>query len=263
MSKSAIKSLTKAQEIIAAAGVNIDLVSFINDADLRKNWRNADALATLIINSAANAFQCENSETFADNCFDNMQEAVQRYIDANLESWNGKEWTTKDAAPELARLQGMVDANMNFEAGVSAAAVKLAYAKHIDEAIILDRDFVENNARYNDFWAANDFAARAAIVDEAHDYALVMDEEITTLAQTLADRRCYWMNAETIVMRQQDVIQQYKRAAFDKGPRVAQHIIKVITIARRKALALKGHLESKPIPLTTCDLLDGTAEIPF
>lgn len=131
MSKSAIAALTKAQEIIAAAGVNVNLTGYITDAGVRKNWRNADALATLLINSAANAFQCEDSTTFADNFFDNMEEAVERYVSANLDDWNGKSWVQKDTAAELGRLADMVARNVMFEAD-AAHTEALAYNAQFD-----------------------------------------------------------------------------------------------------------------------------------
>lgn len=258
MSKSAIKALTAAQEIIAAAGANVNLVGYVTDSNVRKSWRNADALASLVINSAANAFQCENSETFADNAFDNMAEAVERYIDANLEDWNGKTWTHKDTAAELVRLAGMVARNVAYEQAngveyptASAEAFQEAREmnRYVGNADLLpqsgfcqaDRDYLlAVNARLHPDLLAFD-------VSEAHAEALVMNAEIDALAVKLANSRCYWWQPNTIHNVQQNAIAQYKRDAFKEGPRVAQHIVKVIIIAKRIAARMKGIFEERPI----------------
>lgn len=152
MSKSAIKALTKAQEFMAAAGVAVNLVGYVTDSNVRKSWRNADALAALIINSAANAFQCENSTTFAENFFDDMAEAVERYISSNLDDWDGKSWTQKDTGAELDRLAIMVAANMAFESRASIVkhAAEEAHAEAleinavVDDAVSLCKPFCDN-----------------------------------------------------------------------------------------------------------------------
>lgn len=126
MSKSAIATLNKAQEIIAAAGVTTDLVAFLNDGksrrggDGKKLWRNADKLALLIVDSAANAFQGENSLTLSngDNFFKSITQAVEAYISSNLDCWSQVELedcTSFFKVDHLARLAEMVAANMAFE----------------------------------------------------------------------------------------------------------------------------------------------------
>lgn len=129
MSKSAIATLNKAQTVMAKAGVVINLVEYMNngkdrhDSHGRKLWRNADKLAALIVNSAANAFQCENSSTFADNNFDDMAQAVDGYISSNLDDWSQAEledcrsfWNVD----QLARLAEMVQRNVGWELNCSA-----------------------------------------------------------------------------------------------------------------------------------------------
>ncbi|MGL5386683.1 MAG: hypothetical protein ACRDCA_12655 [Serratia sp. (in: enterobacteria)] len=209
MSKTAIKALTKAQDIITAVGVSLNLVGYLA-SDWRKNWRNADQMACLLIDSVANAFQCENSETLDANLYDNMTQAVTGYIESNLDTWNQAEFSgfNRTIACELMRLAEMVEKNAIFE---------------------------------------------------AHAAALIMNHEIDALAQKLADRRCYWMNAIAVHNTQQEVIAQYKRDAFNGGPRVANHIIKVIVNARRIAKTLTGYLEVEPKPVSAYT----GADIPF
>lgn len=127
MSKSAIAALTQAQNIITKSGVTVNLVGYIADKNVRQNWRNANDLAALIINSAANAFQCENSETLAknQNWFKTMDQAVNAYIDSNLDQWNQKEVAglCLVCAAELTRLSEMVACNEKFEAGKKCVKV--------------------------------------------------------------------------------------------------------------------------------------------
>lgn len=102
---------------MAAACVTVNLVGYVTDSNLRKSWRNAEALAALVINSAGNAFQTENSETFADNWFDDMADAVSRYISSNLDHWDQKSAACigLKVETELSRLNEMVELNQKFE----------------------------------------------------------------------------------------------------------------------------------------------------
>jgi len=98
-------------------------------------------------------------------------------------------------------------------------------------------------------------------IDLTHEAALVMNEEIDRLSQELADRRCYFYNADQIHNGQQAVIARYKREAFDHGPRIIQHILKVIVISRRLTLKKVGYMEVPPPPSKLVDLDE--YEIPF
>lgn len=113
MSKSAIKAVEKAQEVIATSttGAKVDLVGYLKDETIRKNWRNADLLACLLINSVADAFQCETAESLEANLFDNMDQAIETYIQSNLDSWNSKTWpdSLRDTTDQLIRLALMVE----------------------------------------------------------------------------------------------------------------------------------------------------------
>ncbi|QPI12847.1 hypothetical protein [Escherichia phage PNJ1809-36] len=113
MSKSAIKALEKAQEVIATSttGAKVNLVGYLTDETIRKNWRNADLLACLLINSVANAFQCETAESLEANLFDSMDQAIETYIQSNLDSWNNKTWpdNLRDTTDQLIRLAVMVE----------------------------------------------------------------------------------------------------------------------------------------------------------
>lgn len=144
MSKSAIKSLNRANEILAVLGLSVN-VDMINDSDIRKDWRNADVLACLIINSAANALQSENADTFEENMFDDMQDAINCYTQANLESWNQKEWTARDVKAELARLAEMVNGQLAYNAREKDHAEALKVNDIVDGAVMVARCHSHND----------------------------------------------------------------------------------------------------------------------
>lgn len=144
MSKSAIKSLNRANEILAVLGLSVN-VDMINDSDIRKDWRNADVLACLIINSAANALQSENADTFEENMFDDMQDAINCYTQANLESWNQKEWTARDVKAELARLAEMVNGQLAYNAREKDHAEALKVNDIVDGAVMVARCYSHND----------------------------------------------------------------------------------------------------------------------
>ncbi|MGL5281284.1 MAG: hypothetical protein ACRC8W_05910 [Plesiomonas shigelloides] len=113
MSKSAMNAIEKAYEVIATSttGAQVNLIGYLKDENIRKNWRNADHLACLLINSVANAFQCETSESLKENMFDSMDQALESYIESNLDCWNGKTWpdSLKDTTDQLIRLAVMIE----------------------------------------------------------------------------------------------------------------------------------------------------------
>lgn len=83
MSKSAAKYIRN-----NVSGRTADLLlDVLYTPAIRKQWRNADVLARFLIDTVANAYECENSTTFADNGFDSMEDAIAVYIDANLGDW--------------------------------------------------------------------------------------------------------------------------------------------------------------------------------
>ena len=123
MSKSALKALANAQAFISLAGVNVNpLVEYLNDGKSRtvndkKLWRNADVLASLIINAAANCFQTETPETLKENGFDDMAQALDRYIMSAIDSWSQCEWQDcqkGEVKPELDRLADMVNGHLEY-----------------------------------------------------------------------------------------------------------------------------------------------------
>lgn len=179
MSKSAIKSLTKAQEIMATAGVVVNLVGYISDKAVRKNWRNADALAALIIDSAANAFGSENSTTCEQNCFDNMAEAVSRYIDANLDDWNQKSaaFMKLDSETELARLSRNVELNAAFENREADHAQALEINAALEWANITPAQRELHNTRVLFGFEMTEKHDCASVFDACYAEALEMEED--------------------------------------------------------------------------------------
>ncbi|HED5782852.1 hypothetical protein pEpSNUABM08_75 [Erwinia phage pEp_SNUABM_08] len=125
MSKSAIKALANADAMIKAAGVNnaAPLVEYLNDgksrtaANGKKLWRNADVLASLLISAVASCFQCETPDTFAENHFDDMAQAIDRYVASALDSWSQVEWATcrnVGTRGELDHLANMINNHIEY-----------------------------------------------------------------------------------------------------------------------------------------------------
>lgn len=113
MSKVAINQLNKANESLSSLGLTIGSPdAWMENESARKGFKNSIMLACLIINSAANALQCEDESTFKDNGFADIQDAINCYIQANLDSWNQKNWpeSYRDVKAELSRLSVMVEA---------------------------------------------------------------------------------------------------------------------------------------------------------
>ena len=113
MSKVAINQLNKANESLSSLGLSIGSPdAWMENESARKGFKNSIMLACLIINSTANALQCEDESTFKENGFTDMQDAINCYIQANLDSWNQKDWpeSCRDVKAELSRLSVMVEA---------------------------------------------------------------------------------------------------------------------------------------------------------
>jgi len=116
MSKSAAKFIRA-----NTSGHTTDLLlDTLYTPSIRKNWRNADVLARFLVDTVANAYECENSTTFADNGFDSMEDAIAVYIDANLGDWNQASFLAssfgKRTAQEIAdRLAEVMFKNAAFE----------------------------------------------------------------------------------------------------------------------------------------------------
>ena len=113
MSKVAINHLNKANESLSSLGLTVGSPdAWMENESARKGFKNSVMLACLIINSTANALQCEDESTFKENGFTDMQDAINCYIQANLDSWNQKDWpeSCRDVKAELSRLSVMVEA---------------------------------------------------------------------------------------------------------------------------------------------------------
>lgn len=113
MSKVAINHLNKANESLSSLGLTVGSPdAWMENESARKGFKNSIMLACLIINSTANALQCEDESTFKENGFTDMQDAINCYIQANLDSWNQKDWpeSCRDVKAELSRLSVMVEA---------------------------------------------------------------------------------------------------------------------------------------------------------
>lgn len=116
--------------------------------DVRKNWRNADVLARFLIDTVANAYQCENSTTFADNGHADMEDAISSYIEANLCDWDQEKFLAssfgKQTAEEItARLGEWAFKNAAFEAKQKAAGIDqdAAHAEALEMARAIDTNF--------------------------------------------------------------------------------------------------------------------------
>jgi len=142
------------------------------------------------------------------------------------------------------------------------------YFMNLDEIIELDRiEAIEEDRQVKALLVEDDEFEKVTeeekqeVIDIVHEQALVMNAEIDVLSQQLADRRCYWKTEQAIHTSQVKVIIQYKRDAFKDGPRIVQHVLKVIVIARRIALYKTGLCEFEPKPSTVKKIEE--SDIPF
>jgi len=128
------------------------------------------------------------------------------------------------------------------------------------DAIEEDREIQVLLAESDEITTLEETEKKAAI-EIIHDAALVMNAEIDDLSQKLADRRCYWHEPFLIHRQQLSVLNQYKLDAFKNGPRIVQHVVKVMVISKRLALKKTGYAEKEPDPSASVQLDE--CEIPF
>lgn len=137
MSKSAAKYIRS-----ATSGRTTDLLlDVLYSPDVRKNWRNADVLARFLVDTVANAYECENSTTLADNGYDSMEDAISGYVEANLGDWDQAKFLASTfgqrTAQEIAdRLAEAVFKNVAFEVKQKATMTtdqKAALAEGVDQ----------------------------------------------------------------------------------------------------------------------------------
>lgn len=150
MSKSAIKSLNRANEILAVLGLSVGVpANWMTDEQARANFKNADLLACLIIDSTANALICENVDTLDDNLYDDMQQAVDGYIHANLDDWNQAQWKHHADLCDVVALLAKLAAAVNGQLAYNARQKDHAEALEVNE--IVDRSvFQAIQHAYND-----------------------------------------------------------------------------------------------------------------
>ena len=144
MSKSAIKYLTAANEILSALNLTIgNPASWMTNEQARGQFKNADLLACLIIDSAANALICENVDTLDETMYDDMQQAIEGYISSNLDDWNQAEWKANaslcDVKALLSKLLDAVEGQRNYAARQEAHAEALVVNDIVDHAIMVTR----------------------------------------------------------------------------------------------------------------------------
>jgi len=142
------------------------------------------------------------------------------------------------------------------------------YFMELDEIIAQDHvDAIEEDRQITALLAEADEvemlhdSEKKDVIDLCHEAALVMNAEIDDLSQRLADRRVYWSSPQAIHNSQQHVLIQYRKDAFKNGPRIVQHVVKVMIISIRRAKILTGYAEIAPDPKTLIDIDE--CEIPF
>lgn len=149
MSKSAIKYLTAANEILSALDLTIgNPASWMTNDQARAQFKNADLLACLIIDSAANALICENVDTLDETMYDDMQQAVEGYISSNLDDWSQAEWKANaslcDVQALLQKLLDAVEGQRNYAAREEAHAEALVVNAIVDRAVQQARYYSHN-----------------------------------------------------------------------------------------------------------------------
>ena len=149
MSKSAIKYLTAANEILSALDLTIgNPASWMTNEQAREQFKNADLLACLIIDSAANALICENVDTLDETMYDDMQQAIEGYISSNLDDWNQAEWKANaslcDVKVLLQKLLDAVEGQRNYAARQEAHSEALVVNAIVDRAVQIARHYTHN-----------------------------------------------------------------------------------------------------------------------
>lgn len=191
MSKSAIKYINS-----CVSGKTADLlIGCINNDRIRKNWRNADVLARFLVDTVANAYQCENSTTFEDNGHTDMDDAISSYVEANLCDWDQDKFLAssfgKQTAQEIsANLDEWRTKNAEFEAKQQPQSAQAAF-ESLDlfaqwnvvdeahaEAISINTTFDTSFHRRAANWGAMDMLCREVHLERAHDEANTMNDGI-------------------------------------------------------------------------------------
>lgn len=156
MSKSAIKYINS-----CVSGKTADLlIGCINNDRIRKNWRNADVLARFLVDTVANAYQCEDSTTFEDNGHTDMDDAISSYIEANLCDWDQESFLASSFGKQTAQ---EISANLDeWRTKNAAFEAKQRIKKEVFDADTLERvesrmqpcSAARNNAHYYELLVA-------------------------------------------------------------------------------------------------------------
>lgn len=137
MSKLAIKYLNQANDVLSSLGLSVGVPSqWMDNQQARTSFKNSVILACLIIDSTANALQCEDKESMKENGFTDMQDAINCYIQANLDSWTQNDWpeSCRDVNAVLSRLSAMVEAVQNKKKKDSKPSIASKIMKSVNLA---------------------------------------------------------------------------------------------------------------------------------
>lgn len=186
MSKSAIKYLTAANEILSALDLTIgNPASWMTNDQARAQFKNADLLACLIIDSAANALICENVDTLDETMYDDMQQAVEGYIASNIDDWNQAEWKANaslcDVQALLQKLLDAVEGQRNYAARQEAHAEALVVNDIIDHAVMVTRCYSDLDSLTNaSIQHAVDYARQELLKLERYPNRFIVKMMIST-----------------------------------------------------------------------------------
>lgn len=186
MSKSAIKYLTAANEILSALDLTIgNPASWMTNEQARAQFKNADLLACLIIDSAANALICENVDTLDETMYDDMQQAIEGYISSNLDDWNQAEWKANaslcDVQALLQKLLDAVEGQRNYAAREEAHAEALVVNDIIDHAVMVTRCYSDlDSLTHSSIQHAVDYARQELLKLERYPNRFIVKMMIST-----------------------------------------------------------------------------------